>query len=70
MEILREQHITEKENFTEFDLTQVIGKLDIGESVTLTYIDSEGVKQERTFTAKYIDCHFNFSIQDMGIRTQ
>lgn len=70
MELLREQHVTEKENFTEFDLTQVIGKLDIGESVTLTYIDSEDVKQERTFTAKYIDCHFNFAFQDKGLRIQ
>lgn len=63
MEITTDTIKTKDELYNEFDLSQLIILMDIGEKLTIS-IDDVVVKE---YTAKYVNCHFNLVFQDKGI---
>lgn len=52
------------ELYNEFELSQLIALMDIGEKLTIS-IDDMVIKE---YTAKYINCHFNLIFQDKGTK--
>ncbi len=50
--------------YDEFELSQLITKLSIGDKLTIS-VNDVVIKE---YTAKYINCHFNLQFQDKGTK--
>ena len=56
--------------YEKFYLIQRIIELELGDSITISTKDSTGaILEEETFIAKEINCHFNFTFQDKGMKS-
>lgn len=62
MEITTDTKETINDSYDEFEKTQLVAKLPVGEKLTIS-IDDIVIKE---YTAKYINCHFNLIFQDKG----
>ena len=62
MEITRDNTRTRHESYDEYEVSQLIVLLDIGEKLTIS-VNDVVVKE---YTAKYINTHFNLGFQDKG----
>ena len=70
MEIVKDENL-EYEKWMDYyeqaERKQYIGNLDVDESVTIITKDKDGkIVNTKTFTAKFINCHFNLQWQDKG----
>ena len=54
------------EDYIEFEQSQFIVGLIVGEKLEI-FIDGIKIKE---YIAKYIDCHFNMTIQDKGVKRE
>lgn len=57
-------------NYSEFEQYQIIGNIKQGDKIQVRLLDASGTEKARKeYTAKYINCHVNFVIQDKGVKT-
>ncbi|MCK5614141.1 hypothetical protein KAR91_70405 [Candidatus Pacearchaeota archaeon] len=68
MKSLKYEEQYTKRNYDDFTLNQIIGVMDIGDEVTITYKDADEKEVTRTFTCSQINGHFSFTFQDKGER--
>lgn len=66
MEITRDNIETIHYSYDEYELSQLIALMSIGEKLTIS-IDDVVIKE---YTAKYVNCHFNLGFQDKGLKVQ
>lgn len=64
MEIRRDNTKTIHDSYDEYELSQLIVLLDIGEKLTIS-VNDVIIKE---YTAKYVNCHVNLGFQDKGIK--
>lgn len=57
--------------YDEFELRQIIATIKIGQTLQIRLLDDNNNEISRKeYTAKYINCHVNFVIQDKGIKKE
>ena len=64
MEITRDNTRTIHDSYDEYELSQLITTLSVGEKLTIS-VNGVVIKE---YTAKYVNCHFNLGFQDKGLK--
>lgn len=73
MEIKTEQEVEEYENnfYIDFENAQISVKLNKDEVLKIQVLDKDtNVLLTRTYTAKYINTHFDLRWQDKGVKSE
>lgn len=67
MEITKDKIIKQAhDSYAEYELSQFIVKLDVGQTLKVSVNDTP-IKE---YTARYIKCHIDMTIQDKGIKQE